>query len=142
MRRLAFILVALLAACAADPAPATTTPTAPPSTAAPAAPATTVAPVTTVAAPDTTGAPADGPAARISISDFSFGPAVTVSVGDTVEVTNNDAVPHTWTSTDGVFNSGSLESGARFSFTFEESGEYAFVCSIHPTMTGTVTVEG
>lgn len=60
---------------------------------------------------------------------------------DTVAVVNNDGVPHTWTSVDDVFNL-SLDGGAQGTFTFDGPREYAFFCSIHPSMTGTITVEG
>jgi plastocyanin len=91
---------------------------------------------------DGTTAPAAGSDAEITIADFSFSGATSVSVGDTVEVTNNDTVGHTWTASDGTFDSGTLAEGASFDFTFDEAGEYDFMCSIHPQMTGTITVEG
>jgi len=91
------------------------------------------------------GTPADDGAApassaTITIKDFSFGAAIALGVGDTVEVTNTDGAAHTWTSTNGLFDSGNLNRGDSFSFTFSEPGEYAFVCTIHPSMTGTLTV--
>jgi plastocyanin len=94
---------------------------------------------------DTTTAPqADGGGAdaEITIADFSFSGADSVSVGDTVEVINNDSVGHTWTAVDETFHSGTLASGASFEFTFEEAGEFDYFCQIHPAMTGTITVEG
>ena len=90
---------------------------------------------------DAGGGTAPQPAqVAITIQDFDFGDPATASVGDTVTVTNNDGVPHTWTSTDGAFDSGSLAEGDEFSFTFDEAGEYSFFCAIHPAMTGTITV--
>jgi plastocyanin len=138
----------LLAACAGSESTETTADATVPAetTVATAAPTTTpetTPPETTPAEttpPDTPAA--DEPAATINISGSTFGSSPTVSVGDEVEVTNNDAIPHTWTSSDGVWDSGSLGQGDTFSFTFEEPGEYPFVCLIHPTMSGTVTVEG
>ena len=102
---------------------------------------------TTTAAPSTT-APADSTTAgeagdgTITIKSFSFGSPATVGVGEEVVVVNRDGVPHTWTSTDGLFDSGSLSGGEEFSFTFDEAGEYDFFCGIHPQMTGSITVEG
>lgn len=128
----------LLAACAGSESTETTADTTAPAE-------TTVATAAPTTTPDTTPpdtAAADGPAATINISGSSFGSSPTVSVGDEVEVTNNDAIPHTWTSSDGVWDSGSLGQGDTFSFTFEEAGEYPFVCLIHSSMSGTVTVEG
>jgi plastocyanin len=94
---------------------------------------------------DTTAAPDDGgngASAEITIADFTFSGAESVSVGDTVEVTNNDSVGHTWTASDETFNSGTLASGDSFEFTFDEAGEFDYFCQIHPTMTGSITVEG
>ena len=39
------------------------------------------------------------------------------------------------------FDSGNLSPGASFSFTFEEVGSADYICTIHPTMQGSVTVE-
>lgn len=95
------------------------------------------------AAPDpspTAAAPAAaGPA--ISISGFSFSPhLLTVKVGAKVTVTNADTTAHTWTAKGGAFDSGELAHGRSFSFTFAKPGTYAYVCSIHPSMTGSVVV--
>lgn len=83
-----------------------------------------------------------GPDATITIAGFSFTGAETVSVGDAVQVSNEDSVGHTWTAVDGEFDSGSIGAGETFDFTFDEAGEFDYFCSIHPEMTGTITVEG
>lgn len=103
---------------------------------------TTAAGVTTTAAPVTTTTQADDGGPSITIENFDFSGADTVDVGTTVTATNQDGVAHTWTSDDGVWNSGSLSNGESFEFTFDEPGEYSYFCSIHPRMTGTITVEG
>ncbi len=82
------------------------------------------------------------PGVSITIEDFDFGDPLSAVVGETVTVTNADGVPHTWTSTEDFFDSGSLGGGDSFSFTFEEAGDYSFFCSIHPSMTGSITVSG
>jgi plastocyanin len=82
---------------------------------------------------------ADG--AGVDIADFAFDPAqLEIAAGTTVTWTNADGAPHTATSTDGDFDSGSLSSGSTFEHTFDEAGEYAYACEIHPTMEGTVVV--
>lgn len=86
--------------------------------------------------PDTAGK------AQIIISGFDFGDATTVSVGDEVTVVNRDGSAHTWTSSDGAFDSGVISGGGSFSFTFDTAGEFAFFCAIHPQMTGAITVTG
>ena len=80
--------------------------------------------------------------AEITIADFAFSDPDTISPGSTVTVTNTDGVEHTWTSEDGLFDSGLLSPGSSFEFTFDESGEFNFVCEIHPSMSGVVTVVG
>ncbi len=81
-------------------------------------------------------------AAEIVISGFSFGEPITVAVGETVTIRNDDAAGHTWTSDDGLFDSGTLGQGEEFTITFDEPGEYSFFCEFHPAMTGTITVTG
>lgn len=96
---------------------------------------------TTLAVDTTAGGGSTAPAS-ITIANFDYSGAETVTVGTTVIVTNEDDVSHTWTSEDDVFDSGSLSQGESFQYTFEEAGEYSFVCSIHPGMSGSITVEG
>ena len=77
----------------------------------------------------------------VSIVDFAFdSAAVTVEAGSTVTWTNDGDAPHTATAGDGTFDSGNLDPGESFSFTFDTPGTYAYSCSIHPNMTGTITV--
>jgi plastocyanin len=80
--------------------------------------------------------------AEIVISGFAFSGPGTVSVGTTVIVQNTDDAQHTWTSVDGVFDSGAIAGGETFSVTFDEPGEYPYFCEFHPSMTGTLTVTG
>jgi plastocyanin len=80
--------------------------------------------------------------ATITIVGLSFGDPVTLQAGSTLVVRNDDTLPHTFTATDGSFDSGNLDPGAQFTHVFTEAGEYPFLCSVHPTMTGTVTVTG
>ena len=53
---------------------------------------------------------------------------------------NSGLGPHTVTATDGQFNSGTLQGGATFSYTFSAPGVYAYECLVHPTMHGKVVV--
>lgn len=80
---------------------------------------------------------------KVTISGYAFSPAnLTVKKGTTVTWTNNDAVAHTVTETDGQTGpkSGDLNQGQTYSFTFDTVGTFKYDCSIHPYMTGTVTV--
>jgi plastocyanin len=77
----------------------------------------------------------------IQIADSAFSPAtLTISVGDSVTWTNADDRPHTVTSNDGAFDSGNLDEGRAFSFTFTEPGTYTYVCNYHPKMQATIVV--
>jgi plastocyanin len=143
MRRVVTIgLVALVSACSGE---ASTTTTLGPevSTTIPSPTTTILGDATTTeppAAPDTT---IEGPTADIAISGFSFGSQQTVAAGTTVIATNNDPFTHTWTSADGIWDSGNLSQGESFAFTFQEPGTYSFFCKVHPTeMGGSIVIEG
>jgi plastocyanin len=78
--------------------------------------------------------------AAIAIQNFAFDPQTkTVAKGTTVTWTNNDSVPHQIKSAS--FNSGILAQGQSYSFTFNGIGSFAYSCSIHPSMTGTIIVQ-
>jgi plastocyanin len=64
-----------------------------------------------------------------------------VAAGTTVTWTNSDAVAHTSTSDTTGWNSGTVAPGGQFSFTFQTPGRYAYHCTIHPGMIGTVVVQ-
>lgn len=113
------VLLTAVAACSGGSSDATT------STSAPAQPSSTAA-----------------TEATITIAGFAFSGPESVAVGEEVRVVNEDNTPHTWTSTDGEFDSGSLAGGDSFTHTFDEAGEYSFFCGIHPQMTGSITVGG
>ena len=77
----------------------------------------------------------------IDIRDLAYQPAQTeVAVGTTVTWTNSDTVPHTATHADGAFDSGILDPGQSFSYTFDEAGTFDYICLVHPEMKGTVVV--
>ncbi len=84
---------------------------------------------------------------RASISQFTH-PDLTVAVGATVVWTNNDRTTHTVTlgnngiGDEGGFESGNLNGGGTFSFTFDTTGTFAYTCRIHPSMNATVEVTG
>ena len=78
---------------------------------------------------------------HINIKDFSYQPAeLTVQVGDIVEWTNQDAMVHTVTSDNNLFNSGNLPQGQSYSHTFSEVGDFPYHCTPHPWMTGEIYV--
>ncbi len=74
--------------------------------------------------------------------DIAFDPdTLTVAVGTEVTWNNEDGTDHTSTAEDDTWASGTLGDGESFSFTFDEAGTFAYVCEIHPSMTGEVVVE-
>jgi plastocyanin len=78
----------------------------------------------------------------VTIAGFAFAPAtVTIQVGDSVTWTNQDSAPHTATAGDGSFDTGQLGNGDSDTVTFDTAGTFAYICSIHPQMTGSVVVE-
>ena len=82
--------------------------------------------------------------AEVDIDQFTFLPQrITVKAGTTVTWINEDDVPHTVASSSKVFKSKALDTGDKFSFsfTFTTPGTYAYICSVHPYMTGAVVVE-
>jgi plastocyanin len=71
----------------------------------------------------------------------SYNPtAVEVNSGTTVTWTNDDFVAHTVTDIEESFDSGFIQSGSTWSYTFEKSGEWDYLCTLHPWMKGTVSV--
>ena len=82
-----------------------------------------------------------GAGGTVAIKDFSFDPgAAAVKVGDKVTWTNQGGVAHTVTFDEGGIDSGSLAAGKTFEQTFATAGTFAYHCSIHSSMTGTVVV--
>lgn len=91
----------------------------------------------------TTAAPAHPPsAATIAISNFMFIPDhLTVAPGATITVDNRDDVAHTVTSGSGMFDTKDIAAGTSVTFAApSRPGSYAYICSIHQYMTGTITV--
>jgi plastocyanin len=88
-----------------------------------------------------TGSPAAVAGDQVTIDNFAFAPAtLNVKVGSTVTWTNRDEEPHTVAASDGSFHSPGMGTGATFSHTFSTAGKFDYVCSIHPSMHGTVVV--
>ncbi len=53
---------------------------------------------------------------------------------------NDDFVAHTVTDIEDSFDSGFVQAGSTWSYTFEKAGEFDYLCTLHPWMTGTVSV--
>ena len=88
--------------------------------------------------PNTVGIPAG--AQNRGSAGYAPNP-ITVSAGTTVTWTNNDTTGHTATGDGGSFNSGAIPAGGSFQFTFQNRGTFAYHCTFHPGMVGSVVVQ-
>jgi plastocyanin len=78
----------------------------------------------------------------VTIESMRFRPDVlTVALGDTIVWVNRDLVPHTATSKDGGFDSKEIQADGSWRYTIRTAGDFAYVCTFHPTMTATLRVE-
>ena len=90
----------------------------------------------------TTSSPPATSGNAVTISNFAFSPgSLAVAKGTTVTWTNKDATTHTVASDNGVFNSGDLAPNGTFSYTFNNTGTFAYHCAIHTYMKGTIIVQ-
>jgi plastocyanin len=86
-----------------------------------------------------------GAGQTVAIADNKFVPnSIGVHEGESVVWINTDDVPHKIESTSGpeTFGTGEevLKKGQSYTFTFTKEGIYHFVCSLHPSASGTITV--
>jgi plastocyanin len=93
------------------------------------------------AAEPTAGAAKSG-VVEVSMKNIKFVPqAVTVKVGQKIHWTNDDTPAHNVTATSGAkFESGNMDPGAEFDYTPTKAGTIDYVCTIHPSQRGTITV--
>ena len=110
-------------------------------------PGATTAPPPSPATGDSTLVSAAG-STSVSILDgnsqsaFRFSPSsITVGAGDTVTWTNNGSAPEGHDVSGSGLGSGTLHNGQSYSHTFTSPGTFSYICSIHPFMKGTVTVQ-
>jgi plastocyanin len=77
----------------------------------------------------------------ITIDNFAFAPAeISIPVGSTMTWTNVQSARHTTTSDTGVWDSDVMARDQSFAFTFDQAGDFAYHCDIHPEMLGVVHV--
>ncbi len=90
-----------------------------------------------------TDAPAKSATSQVEIRNFAFAPnSMTVPVGTRVVWTNRDEEPHVITSAGKQFaTSPALDTSDTYAVTFSKPGTYAYYCSIHPMMVGTIIVQ-
>jgi plastocyanin len=78
----------------------------------------------------------------VTMESMRFQPRnLTVTRGDTVVWVNKDLVPHTATSKAGGFDSQLVAADKSWRFTVQKKGDFAYVCTFHPTMTAMLRVK-
>jgi len=78
---------------------------------------------------------------EVVVKNYTFTPTnVSIPVGATITWKFEDSVQHNVTASDQSFKSADLSSGQTFAMTFTKSGTFPYTCTIHPYMTGTITV--
>lgn len=107
--------------------------------------ALTAAPDRTPTAPTPTPTPTPAAAATtdvdavITISSYAFS-SPAVAPGAAIRVVNQDSAPHTVTAGDGTFDV-NVEAGETVTFVAPSvAGSNPYFCSIHPSMSGVLTV--
>src|SRR6266851_3431413 len=87
-------------------------------------------------------AAAASPAAvDLDITKFKFAPKeITIVPGTKIIWTNRDETPHTVTSNDKSFASKGLDTDDKFEHIFASEGDFSYICTVHPFMTGVVHV--
>jgi plastocyanin len=78
----------------------------------------------------------------VTIEGMRFQPEVlTVAPGDTVVWVNKDLVPHSATSKAGGFDSKDIQTDKSWRYTIQTTGEFAYICTFHPTMKAMLRVK-
>lgn len=88
------------------------------------------------------GQQAKSSGSSVTISNFKFAPpSLTVSPGTKVTIANDDSTAHTATANGKSFDTGDIDPGSSATITVSKAGSYAYHCSIHPFMHGTLVVK-
>ncbi len=78
----------------------------------------------------------------VTMEKMRFQPeSLTVARGDTVVWVNKDLVPHTATSKAAGFDSQVIQAEKSWRFTVRKKGDFAYLCTFHPTMTAMLRVK-
>jgi plastocyanin len=78
----------------------------------------------------------------VTIESMRFQPeTITVAPGDTIIWVNKDLVPHTATSEAGRFDSKDIQAERSWRYNTRKKGDFAYICTFHPTMTGMLRVK-
>jgi plastocyanin len=85
---------------------------------------------------------AKGSVHTVVVENMQYNPAqLRVRRGDRIVWMNRDLFPHTATAASHAFDSGSIAADASWTYVASRAGEYAYGCTFHPTMKGTIEVQ-
>jgi plastocyanin len=77
----------------------------------------------------------------VEIRKFAFEPKqITVAPGTKVIWINRDETPHQIKTGDGSFTSTAMDTNDQYERVFAKEGDFSYVCTLHPFMTGVVHV--
>jgi hypothetical protein len=86
---------------------------------------------------DISQCPGFGNGSTVSMHDSCFaGIAHFAPTDNTITVSNDGGLPHTFTAVDGSFDSGTVQPGGIYEFSVGEPGIYEVFCSLHGTASG------
>ena len=79
--------------------------------------------------------------AQVIIDNFTFTPTpLSVKVGTTVKWVNHDDIPHSIVCPALKVHSHPLDTDDTFTYTFDQTGTYDYLCGLHPHMHGQIVV--
>lgn len=79
---------------------------------------------------------------QIGIDNFKFSPnPLTVSKGTEVTWTNHDDIPHSIVVNSLGVHSKPMDTDGTFTYQFDKTGTFFYVCGLHPFMRGKVVVK-
>ena len=77
----------------------------------------------------------------VAIDKFAYSPQeITIAPGTTIVWTNRDQTPHMVMARDRSFSSPAMDTDDTYRFTFTTPGDFSYLCTMHPFMTGVVHV--
>ena len=79
---------------------------------------------------------------QIGIDNFKFAPTpLTIDKGTEVTWTNHDDIPHSIVLNSLAVRSKTIDTDAKFTYRFDKSGTFFYVCGLHPFMQAKVVVK-
>jgi plastocyanin len=105
-------------------------------------PGATSAPAATTAAAAPCHDSTDPTTVDATVVDFTWSQPIDAKVGDVITWTNNDTAAHKVGLDDGscAMSANIAGGGGKQSLVFTAAGTYAFHCTLHPSMKGTITI--